>query len=284
MSRNSRSSSGAARREEKSAVAFEQSFGLDGMCFEALYESFNQRAFLHPDPLEFVHEYTEECDQEVVGLIASSLAYGRVAQILKSVSRVLELLGASPSAFLVEAAPPEIERSFKEFRHRFTSGAEISALLIGIGRTLRKHGSLESCFVDGMESSDATVMPALGRFVAGLSESCGDHPGSLLALPERGSACKRLHLYLRWMVRRDEIDLGPWTRVSPSKLVVPVDTHMHRISRVFGLTERKQADIKTALEITGGFRRFAPDDPVKYDFAITRIGINRDTPFELIGG
>ena len=284
MSRNSRSSSGAGRREERWAVAFEQPFGLDGMYFEALYESFNRREFLHPDPLEFVHQYREGCDQEVVGLIASSLAYGRVAQILKSVSRVLEPLGVSPSTFLMEAAPSEIKRSFKEFRHRFTSGAEMSALLIGIGQTLRKHGSLELCFVDGMESSDETVMPALGRFVAGLSESCGDHPGSLLALPERGSACKRLHLYLRWMVRRDEIDPGPWTRVSPSKLVVPVDTHMHRISRVFGLTQRKQADIKTALEITGGFRRFAPDDPVKYDFAITRIGISRDTPFELIDG
>ncbi len=252
------------------------------MCFEALYESFNRREFLHPDPLEFVHQYSEERDQEVVGLIASSLAYGRVAQILKSVSYVLEPLGATPSAFLREAAPSELVRSLKDFRHRFTTGAEMSGLLIGIGRTLRDHGSLESCFIDGMKNSDATVIPALGRFIAGLSESCGEHPGSLLALPERGSACKRLHLYLRWMVRRDEVDLGPWTRVSPAKLVVPVDTHMHRISRIFGLTQRKQADIRTALEITAGFRRFAPDDPVKYDFAITRVGINPDAVFEFI--
>jgi len=252
------------------------------MCFEALYERFNRREFLHPDPLELLFHYTEGYDQEVVGLIASSLAYGRVAQILKSVSRVLETLGDSPSAFLLEAPPSVLEQSMQEFRHRFTTGAEMSGLLIGIGRTLKEYGSLESCFVEGMRSSDETVIPALRKFVARLSELSGEHPRTLLALPERGSACKRLHLYLRWMVRQDEIDPGPWDHVSPAKLVVPLDTHMHRISRILGLTQRRQTDIRTALEITEGFRRFAPDDPVKYDFAITRVGINPDALFEFI--
>jgi uncharacterized protein (TIGR02757 family) len=270
------------RREGEYTVALEPPSGPDGMCFEALYERFNRREFLHPDPLEFLFQYTERCDQEVVGLIASSLAYGRVAQILKSVSRVLEMLGDSPSAFLLEAAPSTFEESLQEFRHRFTTGAEMSGLLIGIGETLRECGSLESCFVEGMRNSDETVIPALEKFVARLSGFSGERPQTLLALPERGSACKRLHLYLRWMVRRDEIDPGPWQHVSPAKLVVPVDTHMHRISRALGLTQRRQADIRTALEITEGFRRFAPADPVKYDFAITRIGINPGTLFEFI--
>jgi len=117
------------------------------------------------------------------------------------------------------------------------------------------------------------LLPALGRFVDELCSAAGGLDDHLLPRPERGSACKRLNLWLRWMVRRDAVDPGGWTGVSPAQLVVPLDVHMHRICRALGLTRREAADLRTAVEITDAFRSFAPDDPVRYDFALTRLGI-----------
>ena len=127
-----------------------------------------------------------------------------------------------------------------------------------------------------MGDEDETVLPGMSRWVCWLLETSGATASSLLSDPARGSACKRHHLFLRWMVRQDDIDPGGWTLVLPRKLIVPVDVHMHRVGVRLGFTQRKQADAKTALEITDGFRRMSPDDPVKYDFALTRPGILGD--------
>jgi len=116
-------------------------------------------------------------------------------------------------------------------------------------------------------------VPALHLFAEELRDAAGNLEGHLLPRPARGSACKRLNLFLRWMVRRDEIDPGGWDAVSPARLIVPLDTHMHRICGSLGLTKRSQADLQAALEITEAFRAFAPDDPVRYDFAISHLGI-----------
>jgi uncharacterized protein (TIGR02757 family) len=222
-------------------------------------------------------------DQEIVGLIASGLAYGRVAQILASVSRALAPLGGSPRAFLEGENERAIGRLYTGFKHRFTTGRELAALLVAVKRAAARHGSLEALFAAGLGRGDVTVLPALGGFVDALRRLAPHPCPSLLSSPSDGSACKRLNLYLRWMVRRDAVDPGPWRGVSRSKLVVPLDTHLFRIGRALGLTGRRQADLCTALEITRGFAEISPRDPVRYDFALTRLGIRpecRDTPLE----
>ena len=247
---------------------------------EAHYRAYNRRRYVHPDPLEFLYGAESSADQEVVGLIAACLAYGRVSQILASVGRVLDAMGSgslkggSPRAFLERTPAEGISRMFEGFSHRFTTGRELAALLTGVKRALADRGSLEELFAAGADASDQTVLPALARFVGELRSYAGSVLPSLLPSPADGSACKRLNLFLRWMVRRDAVDPGPWTAVSPEKLVVPLDTHMFRISRALGLTARRQADLKSALEITRGFRAIRPEDPVRYDFSLTRLALN----------
>ncbi|MDY6989931.1 MAG: TIGR02757 family protein [Thermodesulfobacteriota bacterium] len=242
---------------------------------EHLYHRYNRRKFVHPDPLEFLYRYERLCDREVVAFVASSLAYGRVAQILKSVSRVLERMTPSPWVFLNKASAGRIRRTFAGFKHRFTTGEDLSAMLVGIKYLLKSHGFLHACFAEGLKDDD-TILPALCAFTEQLTAGAGGPLQHLVPSPQKGSACKRLNLFLRWMVRRDKVDPGGWDKVSPSKLIVPVDVHMHRIGLLVGLTKRRQADMRTAVEITKGFRAVAPDDPVKYDFSLTRLGIRGD--------
>ena len=236
---------------------------------EKLYRKYNRREYVSPDPLQFLYEYDDPCDREVVGLIASSLAYGRVAQILKSMGTVLDRIG-SPARFVADSSPAKLRRTFADFNHRFTTGDEMAAMIDGAGRAIRKFGSLGKSFKSHSRKSDETVLHAMAGFVTEL----GGGTTSLLPDPTRGSACKRLNMYLRWMVRSDDVDPGGWKGISPSKLIVPLDIHMYRISKKLGFTKRKSADGKTAGEITAAFRRFAPEDPVRYDFCLTRLGIH----------
>jgi uncharacterized protein (TIGR02757 family) len=240
---------------------------------ERIYDRYHRRCYVHPDPLEFLYLYKDLGDREIVALIASSLAYGNVKQILRSVSLVLEKMGPSPSAFLLNAPLNRIAGTFTGFKHRFTTGQDIARLLRGVRRVIEKHGSLEKCFLSRFHRRDQNVIPALSAFVENIfPEGCD----FLIPAPGRGSACKRLNLFLRWMVRRDDVDPGGWDGVPPSKLLVPLDTHMHRIALTLGLTERKQADLHTAIEITEAFKRLSPSDPVRYDFVLTRFGIRKD--------
>jgi uncharacterized protein (TIGR02757 family) len=245
---------------------------------EDLYQRFDRRELVCPDPLQFLYEYEDPADREVVGLIASALAYGRVAQILRSVARVLETLGPHPAERLRETGEEETRASLAGFKHRFTTGGEMAALLAAIRKILHRRGSLEKSFLAGLKLEDETVLPALSAFVGEISSAAGRSFDFLLPDPRRGSACKRLNLCLRWMVRRDAIDPGRWG-VPARMLVVPLDTHMHRFGREMSLTRRKAADARAALEMTAAFRRVAPEDPVKYDFALTRLGMTGESPF-----
>jgi len=240
-----------------------------------LYHSYNRREFVHPDPLEFLYYYDDLADREIVGLIASSLAYGAVRQILKSVESVLNRM-ESPSLFLGNSSKADLTDTFKDFKHRFTTGLELATMLHGAKEVIERHGSLYACFAKSLREEDETVIPALSLFVKQLASVFDGRPRSLLPSPEAGSACKRLNLFLRWMVRKDEVDPGGWDAVPASKLVAPVDIHMHRISLALGFTQRKQANLRTALEITAAFRKIAPEDPVRYDFCLTRLGIRDD--------
>ncbi len=252
---------------------------------DMLYRTY-EKGFLESDPLSFVHRYTSDEDREIVGLIASSLAYGRVAGIKKSVERVLSVMGGEPARFIGGFRPRVEGRLFKDFRHRFNVGNDISCLLYFARQMIETGGSIGGFFMRGYSSSDKNIKEALTRFsssvlsldTAGIYGS-GGLPASagvrfFFPSPAGGSPCKRLNLYLRWMVRRgDGLDFGIWRGISPSKLVIPLDTHIARIASYLGLTTRKSRDWKMAEEITASLARLDPRDPVKYDFALCRLGI-----------
>ena len=239
---------------------------------EALYAKYNHREFIGSDPLQFVWRYDQARDREVVGLIASSLAFGGVSQIAKCVEAVLQRM-PGPCAWIGRASPSSLARTFRRFRYRFVDCDDLCDLLRGIRRVIDRYGSLRDCFASGLHDADATVLPAVNGFVAELRAGSTQDTNYLLPRPSPASACKRLHLYLRWMIRRDEIDPGVWAPMPTGKLIVPVDTHMHRTALRWGLTTRRQADQRTAIEITEAFRRIAPHDPVRYDFALTRLSM-----------
>lgn len=245
---------------------------------EALYRRYNRRRYVRPDPLEFVWEYDAPADREVAALIASALAYGRVATIKENVAKVLGILGDRPAERLSSARAGELRKKLEGFRHRFASGEAAADLLSGAREMIRSAGSLQTAFLEGWGSEDADVLPALEKFCLRLA-SLGE-PGHLVPIPSRGSACKRMHLFLRWMVRRDAVDPGGWDGVSPASLLVPLDVHMHRICTRLDLTQRKTADLRAAREVTAAFAQWVPDDPVRYDFVLTRFGIRGDMDLE----
>jgi len=252
---------------------------------ERLYRTLDL-AHLSPDPLEFVHRCPSPEDKEVVGLISSSLAYGRVEGIKRSVERVLSVMGPSPYRFVMDFRPRKDGRLFSGFVHRFNRGPDISCLLYFIRQMVEQSGSVGGFFMKGHNPEERNIKGALHAFttsVLALDSSPVYGSKTLPAdagvrfffpTPMGGSACKRLNLYLRWMVRRgDGLDFGIWKGVDPAKLDIPLDTHIARISRNIGLTNRSSADWKMAEEITDALRAFDPSDPVKYDFALCRLGM-----------
>lgn len=243
--------------------------------FDELYNCYNRRDLVHPDPLEFLYNYDNLQDREIVGVVASCLAYGSVWQILKSVSKVLSRM-ERPRRFLESNSEEDIKEAFRDFKYRFTTGAELGLLLCGVRRVLDSYGTLQDCFMKDLRQNDDTLMPALSSFVKAVSKPFNGKPRSLLPSPDMGSACKRWNLFLRWMVREDDVDPGGWDQIPRSKLLAPVDVHMHRICTSLGLTKRKQANMKTAIEITAALRCMDPDDPVRFDFSLTRLGIRDD--------
>ena len=243
---------------------------------EQLYHQYNRREFVHPDPLEFLYEYPDHRHREIVGIIASSLAYGRVNQILKSVRRVLDELGPSPADFISSASRQDFLHSLHGFKHRFTTGEDIAGLLEGVRKIIQDHGSLGNFFSELFYKNNRETVPALSMFVRRLCEAGGVQSSFLLPSPEKGSACKRLFLYLRWMVRNDDVDPGGWDAIPAYAIIIPLDTHMHHIAREMNFTSRKQASLRAALEITDHFRSINPEDPVKYDFVLTRFGIREE--------
>lgn len=248
------------------------------------------RAYLNSDPLSFPRRYRDPEDQEVVAWLAAALAYGQVKVIHQSVSEALARLGDSPAKALSRIDPAALLSRLEGFRHRFTSGRDLAALLWVAADIRRAYGGLETFFRRGYSPDSVDLRSALISFVKRALERDlsvfysrrprrGEGIRYLLPSPETGSACKRLNLFLRWMVRRDDgIDLGLWRTISPRQLLVPVDTHIARISRYLGLTRRKNPGWKMTEEITGVLRRLDPKDPVRYDFALSRLGILDSCP------
>jgi uncharacterized protein (TIGR02757 family) len=251
---------------------------------EKIYKQYHDPAFLRLDPLEFVHRLVGRENREIGGLVCSALAYGRVEQIRKSISRVLEITGLDVGRFCRDVPFDEKKEAFDGFVHRFNTGADVALLLECASRAIRQHGSIEGMFETGFDKSDKTVKSALTAFsrtmraMAKMISPGKGRRGFAFFFPAPGdgthSACKRLNMYLRWMVRSsDGIDLGIWKKVTPAALIMPVDTHVARVAAQIGLTRRKTADWAMAEEITDALRRLDPEDPIRFDFSLCRAGM-----------
>ena len=247
---------------------------------EGLYKKYNHYEQIKPDPLQFIYHYNNPADMEIAGFLAAALAYGRVQQIEKSLTKLLGFMGSHPSSF-VSAFNSRNRASIRKFKHRFNTGDDISDLLMLLKNVLNKYGSIESFFLQGYSESDENIIPALTNFCNSLLNiHASKHKGQvskglkyLLVSPSGGSACKRLNLFLRWMVRDDEVDAGLWKSIDKTKLIVPIDVHMGRLCKFLRFHNKNTISLSTAVEITRRFSEIEPNDPVKYDFALSRIGI-----------
>jgi uncharacterized protein (TIGR02757 family) len=250
---------------------------------DELYAGFN-----HPesalDPVQIVRRYPRVADRELVAFVASGLAFGRVASVMASVEALCAVLGPEPAAFVRRFDPGRDGAPFDRLVHRWTRGRDFVALIWILRQLIERHGSIEHALVAGLDPAARDVGDALERFSAearaiDLSPAYGRRvpvtPGVhfFFSRPSTGAACKRLNLFLRWMVRRDGVDLGGWTAVGPRQLVVPLDTHTIRVGRCLRLTRRTSPGWKMAVDITTSLRALDPEDPVRYDFALCHLSM-----------
>ena len=250
------------------------------------YREYDER-YLDRDPLQFARAFSDPADREVVGFLAAALAYGNVVQIKRSIRTVLEALGPAPARALERFDAGRLARQLERFKHRFNDGRDVACLLRFVAWMRRTHGSIEGFFAPGHVADAAHVGPALTSFAE--RALALDHGGLygdgplparagvrfFFSSPADGSACKRLNLFLRWMVRREGVDLGVWRAVEPRALVIPLDAHVHSIARRVRLTRYRSPGWAMALDITRRLRRLDPLDPVKYDFALFCMGLTR---------
>jgi uncharacterized protein (TIGR02757 family) len=253
---------------------------------DELYRSFNFPDSA-TDPIQIVRRFDRPDDREVVGFCAGALAFGRVASVLQSIERVVAIMGDRPAEYVRRFDPRRDAPAFGDFVHRWTRGIDVVALLWLLRQMIDRHGSIEGFFLEGADPAAVDVESALDSFSAralALDQKAAygrtpkwspGRPGVcyFFPRPSAGSGCKRLNLFMRWMVRKDALDLGVWTRVSPSKLIVPLDTHVIRVGRCLRLTTYTSPGWRMARDITASLRELDPDDPVKYDFALCHLGM-----------
>lgn len=240
------------------------------------------RTKLSPDPLEYPHHFSDYEDIELIGFIASVFAYGNVKQIKNSLENILNIFEPSPSEFILNLNKNKSKEKLKGIKHRFYSAEDILNLFYLLKIVIQKNGSLKNLFLRHYSEKDISIKNALSEFSKEFLSIYEEELGSfttgikfMFPLPERNSACKRMNLFLRWMVRKDELDFGLWGEIQTNKLIIPVDTHVARICKGLKLTTLKNISWKMAEEITNNLKKFDPIDPVKYDFAICHIGIRK---------
>jgi uncharacterized protein (TIGR02757 family) len=236
------------------------------------------------DPVHIVRRYREPRDREIVGFCAAALAFGRVASVIQSIEALLAVMGPHPAAFVGAFQPVRDSGRVEPLVHRWIRGRDLVALLLILQRMLEESGSVEAFFAAGDDPSTTDVSGAIETFCrraleTDVSQAYGRRMPPRAGVcyffprPSAGSACKRLNLFLRWMVRRDTIDLGVWTKVSPARLIVPLDTHVIRLGRCLKLTRYATPGWKMAADITASLRRIDPRDPVRYDFSLCHVGM-----------
>jgi uncharacterized protein (TIGR02757 family) len=252
---------------------------------DKFYNEYNFKERITHDPIEFPHRYSDPDDIEIAGLVASCLAYGKVGLFKPVIEQILKPVGRHPADFFKDFNPGRDKKHFQGISYRFNKEEDVLCLVYMISHTLKEWGSLKNIFYHYYKPEQEDIRYALEKFAnyfmdINTSPVYGRNirPNGLKQFfpsPESGSACKRLNLFLRWMVRTKDIDLGIWNKLSPSKLIIPLDTHIARISRCLGLTKRKASDWKTAKEITESLKKLDPEDPLKYDFALCHQGISK---------
>jgi len=253
---------------------------------ERLYREFDYGARVARDAIEFPLRYPAPDDREVVALLTTCLAYGRVDLFGRQLEGVLRAMGPSPAAFVREFDPGRHAGVFASFIYRFNRPRDLVAFCVATRDLLARYGTLEKCFAAGDPGPAGPIGPALERFARGFWEAdvrsffprgrLSRGYRHLFPLPSAGGPCKRLHLFLRWMVRREPPDFGLWTSVSPARLLMPVDTHIENMSRAIGLTRRRSRTWKMAEDITARLAQVDPADPVKYDFALCHTRMSGD--------
>ena len=253
---------------------------------ERLYRECDYGSRVERDALQFPLRYADPRDRELVALLTACLAYGRVDLFGRALEIVLGVMGPSPAAFVRDFDPRRDAGRFARFRYRFNRPRDMAAFCVAARDLLARHGSLEKCFLAGDAGGGGPIGPALERFARGFLEAdlrevfprgaISRGYRHLFPLPSTGGPCKRLHLFLRWMVRREPPDFGLWTSVSLARLLIPVDTHVENMSRAIGLTRRRSRTWRMAEEITARLSALDPGDPVKYDFALCHKRMSGD--------
>jgi uncharacterized protein (TIGR02757 family) len=253
---------------------------------ERLYREFDYGARVDRDAIRFPVRYADPRDREVVALFTACLAYGRVDLFGRALEGVFAVMAPSPAAFIQDFDPARDAHRFDDFIYRFNRPRDVVAFCVAARDLLARHGTLEKCFLVGDPDPGGPLAPALEAFArAFLDADLRDvFPRGRLSrgyrhlfpLPSAGGPCKRLHLFLRWMVRREPPDFGLWHEVSPARLMMPIDTHVENMSRAIGLTRRRSRTWRMAEEITARLRELDPADPVKYDFALCHKRMSGD--------
>ena len=249
---------------------------------DGLYHDFNREESA-TDPVHLVRPFGDPADREIAGFCAAALAFGRVGSVINSIATLFTIMGPRPAQFVRAFDPDGAHPELRAMVHRWTRGVDLVALLWILRQMLERHGSIEQFFVEGYAPEHEDIGPALDSFstralALDIRRAYGRVPKRagvcyFFPRPSAGSACKRMNLFVRWMVRRDEIDMGVWTRIPPSKLVVPLDTHIIRLGRCLRLTKYTSAGWKMAADITASLRRLDAEDPVRFDFSLCHVGM-----------
>jgi uncharacterized protein (TIGR02757 family) len=245
---------------------------------DSLYLRYKKK-FSSKDPVWILHRFQDECDIEIIGLITSAYSYGQVDQINRFIERLLAKIGSKPYEFTINFQKRKDKKFLKRLSYRFNTENDLINLFSSINANLMKYSSLKNLFISSYKNDAVNIVEALTNFSSSHNlkqrNNTNRYYHYLVANPANKSTCKRMNLFLRWMVRKDEIDLGIWNDVSASKLIMPVDTHIARISKRLKLVKRKTIDLKFAIELTEKLKKFDINDPVKYDFALCHIGIDK---------
>ena len=238
--------------------------------------AYNRPAFIEHDPIAIPHDFQKRQDVEISGFLAATLAWGQRKTILNKCREFLSYMDHAPHDFVLSHQEHDL-KPFLNFKHRTFNATDALYFLAFFGHFYQQHDSLEQAFTLGMTPDSETVASGLIHFHRRFF-SLPDYPPRTrkhVSTPERKSACKRLNMFLRWMVRHDQqgVDFGLWQNISPRQLVCPCDVHVDRVARQLGLITRRPTDWQTALELTDNLRQLDPHDPVKYDFALFGLGV-----------
>jgi uncharacterized protein (TIGR02757 family) len=255
---------------------------------DLLYQEYN-REDSASDPVNLVRPFTDRSDREVAAFCAGALAFGRVASVLQSIGTLLRIMGPRPADFVRGFDPRQPHPELRAMVHRWTRGEDLAALLWVIRQMLERSGSIEAFFAEGLKPDDPDVGSALDSFstralALDIRRAYGRLPRRpgicyFFPRPSGGSACKRLNLFLRWMVRNDAIDPGGWSAVPASKLVVPLDTHVIRLGQCLRLTRYTSPGWRMAADITASLRQLDAEDPVRFDFSLCHLGMRNACGF-----